>query len=175
VEKTVQKQIYFVPDINAAEAAVATFKELGRSEEDLSVVAHDPDSVAQLPDADQSETSDVVPAMKRGITVGGTAGLVAGLTAMAFPPAGIVVGGAAVALATLGGASFGAFASALVGVSVPNSELAQYQAAIEAGEVMIIADVPDDQDNEIRESIQKRITGIRFVGTLDSMSAVTNL
>jgi len=170
-----QKQLYFVTNINDAEAAVIAFKSLGVSEENLSVIAQDSNSRALLPDAYKSETSDVVPALKRGITIGGTAGLVAGLSAMAFPPAGFVVGGAAVALATLGGASFGAFASSLIGVSVPNSLLNKYQAAIEAGEIMLIADVPDDQDSEIRQDVQRRIAGLRFIGTLESISPVTNV
>ncbi|MDO8340650.1 MAG: hypothetical protein Q7T59_01610, partial [Candidatus Woesebacteria bacterium] len=57
------------------------------------------------------------------------ANMLAGLVALSFPPAGVVITGGALLGTTIGGAGIRAWAAALVGVRVPNSQLKQYEAA----------------------------------------------
>lgn len=51
---------------------------------------------------------------------GGTAGLLVGLTAMAFPPSGIVVGGGLTLLIGLWGAGVGGLLTGMVGAAFPS-------------------------------------------------------
>ena len=65
---------------------------------------------------------------------GGATGLLAGLAAAVIAPAGVAVGGAAMLLGTtVAGVSYGAFVSALVGSSVPNSQLREFEELLEKG------------------------------------------
>src|SRR5690606_25017867 len=70
-----------------------------------------------LPEASLAQRTDLVPALERGVTVGGATGALAGLVAVAAPPAGLVLGGGAVLAMAIAGAGFGAWASTLLGVS----------------------------------------------------------
>jgi len=94
---------------------------------------------ADLPDGGFLE-NDTVPAVKRGATIGGAMGLLAGLGAVTIAP-GIILAGAAVALAATGGASLGALGASIVGASVPNSLLREYTDAMERGELLIVVKV----------------------------------
>ena len=119
-----EKLLFLAPDVDTARDAIATLREHGLGDDDIGVLANEEARVENLPEADVEDDSDVIPAFTRGVAAGGATGLLAGLAALAFPPIGVVAGGAAlVATTTLGGASFGAFAATLVGTSVENSKL----------------------------------------------------
>jgi len=165
-----EKLLFLAPDVDAAQTAVATLRQHGLGDDEIGVLANSETRVDDLPEADVEDDSDVIPAFARGIAAGGATGLVAGLAALAFPPIGVVAGGAAlVATTTLGGASFGAFTAALVGTSVENSQLREYEEAIERGEVLVIADVEDEaRMQEIRHALGQADSSLRFEGTKDA-------
>ncbi len=71
------------------------------------------------------------------------AGLLGGLLAVTFPPAGILLAGEAILLGTtLAGAGFGAVVSALVAGDIPNHELEHFQDRIALGEILLLLDIP---------------------------------
>jgi hypothetical protein len=90
------------------------------------------------------ETNDAGPAMNRGLAVGGTLGLVGGLLAVSFPPAGVVLGGGAVLMGAAAGASFGAFSSGLVGASVPEPLRREFQDELDQGKVLLEVQLHED-------------------------------
>lgn len=148
------KRLYFlVPTVASAEAIVTELKTEGVTEDDIHVLAKQAEALEHLPEASLAQHSDIWAALQRGVAVGGTTGLLAGLAALAFPPAGIVIGGGAVFLSTALGASIGAWAASLIGVSVPNTHLQEYEAAIEQGQILMLVDVPDSRVDPIREII----------------------
>ncbi len=104
---------------------------------------------AHLPEATLMEKSDFIPAIERGVAVGGATGLLAGLVAVTFPPAGLVLGGGALLGITLAGAGFGAWVSGMIGVSVHNSRLQEFEQAVESGEMLMIIDVPKARVDEM--------------------------
>ena len=57
-----------------------------------------------LPQATLAQRSDLLPALARGTGAGGITGVLAGLVAMAFPPAGLTIAGSAVVLMALASA-----------------------------------------------------------------------
>ena len=64
---------------------------------------------------------------------------------VAFPPAGLVVGGAALMTAvTAGSAGFGALAMGLISKDIHSKKLAAFESGIEQGHVLLIVDVPKD-------------------------------
>jgi hypothetical protein len=59
-------------------------------------------------------------------------------------------------VAVLAGALLGAWVASMVGASVPNSKLRQFQREIEAGRVLLMADVPYDAVDDIRAVVTSR-------------------
>lgn len=149
------RRIYFLlPDIEAARDMVQRFRGDGFTDHRLHLVAWHNVEMDGLPEASFAQYSDVVPALKRGTALGGGAGLLAGLAAVAFPPAGIVAGGGAVAAITAAGAGVGGWAASLVGAGMDRQQIAECEAALRRGAVLMLVDVEKDQVKATREKVQ---------------------
>lgn len=139
------KRICFLsPDETHARAAIAALRDAGIPDRHLYVVAGEGVALDGLPDAGPVG-DDFLPAYTRGLALGGVGGLLAGLVVMVFPPAGIVVGGGALTLATLAGASIGGLATGLVGTGFSSTRIEQFKEAIAAGALLILADVEHEE------------------------------
>ncbi len=79
------------------------------------------------------------------MALGGVTGISLGLVAMAFPPAGLVVGGGAILLIGLMGASVGGLLTGMAGAAFPSSRLEKFESEIDAGKILIMVDVPVDR------------------------------
>lgn len=95
-----QKIVFSLPK-DQAEAVVKFLHSSGITNENISVVGHESLQLDDLPDPGEFD-DDVVPAAMRGAGFGGATGLLLGLSAALVGP-GIILGGAALALATAGG------------------------------------------------------------------------
>ena len=162
-----EKLIFLVNDHDDAVAAVDVLHDMGITDESISVIAREGTPLEDLPDAQQEDDSDVVPAFARGAATGGVTGLLAGIGAVVFAPAGIVLGGAAVVAAAVGGASFGAFASGLIGASVPNSQLREYEDAVAAGQYLMIVEVEDERLEPLKARLTESHAHVKLQGTKD--------
>lgn len=150
------KRLCFLsPDVAHTRQVVNDLKDNGIPEKHIYVLAKHGVELEDLPD-EGPEMDDFLPAYERGLAFGGAGGLLAGLVALAFPPSGVVVGGGGVLLVTLFGAGLGGFMSGLAGASIPSSRLTEFQDAIEAGSLLVLADVPKDEveryENLIRQA-----------------------
>ncbi|MCR9186095.1 MAG: general stress protein [Halieaceae bacterium] len=149
-----ERLCFLSPDLNHARQVVNDLKVAGVTDKHIYVLAkHDVD-VEGLPDAGP-DFDDFMPAYKRGLELGGTAGLLVGLAALAFPPSGIVVGGGLVLLVGLWGAGVGGVLTGIVGGSFSNSKLQSFEAAIDEGKLLIMADVPKNDVERFERIIKK--------------------
>ena len=164
------KLVFTAQSVSMCEQIINSLRSLGITDESIGVIASDKTPLPSLPAADLME-NDVIPAVQRGGTVGALTGVVAGL-GMTFAAPGFVIGGAGLALAVLGGASFGALASGLIGTSVPNSHIQEYQEALEQGELLLIADVRNDQEEPIKKSLSQRFPSLKMEGTLPGRAPI---
>ena len=91
------RRIYFLlPDLKTA-GTVTDELLLARIEErHIHVIAREGTELGDLPKASLLQTSDVIPTVERGLAVGGATGILAGVAADTFPPAGVVLGGGAI-------------------------------------------------------------------------------
>ncbi|MEP6605797.1 MAG: DUF1269 domain-containing protein, partial [Nitrosospira sp.] len=96
---------------------------------------------------------------------GGSAGALAGLVAVALPPASTVIAGGILLASTLVGAGVGAWAGSMIGVSTGNSRIKQFEAAIEAGQLLVLADVPTNRVEEIEARIKAHLPQVEIEGT----------
>mgnify|MGYP001814249242 len=121
--------------------------------------------MGDLPEANLLQKSDFIPAMERGLAVGGITGVLAGIAAVTFPPAGLVLGGGAILGTSLAGAGIGAWISGMIGMDVPNSQIEKFEAAIEKGEVLMMIDIPKTRVEEIEALIQQHHPDADMGGT----------
>jgi hypothetical protein len=136
------KRLCFLsPDVEHIRKVVADLKNNGVPEKNIYVVARHDIELEDMPDAGP-EADDFIVGYKRGLGMGGTAGLLAGLTALAFPPAGLAVGGGLVALLTGYGAGVGALLTSLAGAAFPSTRLKEFRDAIDEGQILVMVDVP---------------------------------
>ena len=150
------RRIYFlVPTVAAAKAIVDELLLARIEERHLHVVAREGTPLEDLPEAKLAQSTDLVPALQRGVAAGGLAGLLAGALAVTFPPAGLVLGGGALLGLTAFGAGFGAWMSSMVGVGLPNSRIEQYQQAIEAGQLLLMVDVHRDRVGDVEALVTR--------------------
>jgi hypothetical protein len=149
------RRLYFLlPDVKSAKSIVDELL-LKRVEwRHIHVIAGPGIPLEDLPEAHLAQTSDLLPALARGTAAGGVTGILAGLVAMAFPPAGLTIAGGAVVALTLAGAGFGAWMATMVGVDLPNTRIRKFEEAIASGELLMMVDVPRTRVEEI-EAIVK--------------------
>lgn len=161
------RRIYFlVPDIAIAKRIVDDLLLARIEERHLHVIAKRGTELEDLPEANMMQKSDFVPAVERGLALGGSAGALAGLVAVALPPAAsTVIAGGILLASTLVGAGVGAWAGSMIGVSTGNSRIKQFEAAIEAGQLLVLADVPTNRVEEIEARIKAHLPQVEIEGT----------
>jgi hypothetical protein len=154
-----------VPDIDTANKVVDELLLKRVDDHHIHVVAKEGTPMGDLPEANLLQKSDFIPAMERGLAVGGITGVLAGIAAVTFPPAGLVLGGGAILGTSLAGAGIGAWISGMIGMDVPNSQIEKFEAAIEKGEVLMMIDIPKTRVEEIEALIQQHHPDADMGGT----------
>jgi hypothetical protein len=160
------RRLYFlVPDVGCAKTIVNELLLARVEERHMHLVAKEGTPMEDLPEASFLQKTDFVPALEKGLAVGGATGALAGLAAITFPPAGLVFGGGAILAMALAGAGFGAWAASLIGASTPNSRIRDFEKAIEQGQILMMVDVPKQRVHDIEEAIKQHHPEAHVEGT----------
>jgi hypothetical protein len=137
------RHVFSVPDLATAREAISAARGTGLTTDNLSLIARADIELDSIPDRHKDAATDFMPAALRGAATGGAAGLLAGLAAIAFPPLGVTLAGAA--LLTVGGAAVGTWVSALVGSTVEDPVRRKFEEEIQAGKILVVVDAEDPQ------------------------------
>ena len=160
------RRIYFlVPDIATTKRIVDELLLARIEERHIHVIAKRGTPLEDLPEANLLQKSDFIPAVEHGLALGGSAGILAGLVAIALPATAPVIAGGVLLATTLAGAGVGAWAGGMVGMSVGNTRIKQFEDAIEAGELLVLADVPKDRVDEIEARVKQHLPQAQIEGT----------
>jgi hypothetical protein len=145
-----------VPDIKKIRQFIKTLKKQGIPREAVRFVhPRDHLELNQVLDASVFETSDVFSALIRGSMIGGIAGLIAGILTKDFFFGYLVVDKFSLMIAfSVFGMAFGAWASSLIGVSVVNASLKEFERALDKGQVMIQVDVKQEKERALLDKIK---------------------
>lgn len=158
------KRLCFLsPDIDHARKVISDFKSHGIPEKHIYTLAKYDTTLEGLPDAGP-ESDDFLAAYERGIAFGGVTGLFAGLVALAFPPAGITIGGGFVLLMGLFGAGVSGMLTGIAGAAFSSSRLEEFEGAIEQGQILIMVDVAKEDVEKYEALIQKLDPDIAIEG-----------
>lgn len=158
------KRLCFLsPDTDHARKVVQDLKHDGIKEKNIYAIAGADTPLANLPDGGP-EDDDFLPAFERGVAIGGATGLLAGLAALVFPPAGFVIGGGGVLLIGMMSASMGGLLTGMAGAAYPNSRLKVFEQEINAGKILIMVDVPKDRIDHVNKLIRRLDPEIEIEG-----------
>ncbi len=151
-------RLYFLlPTVETAKDTVADLLLSHVQEKDIHIVAKDHHLLRQheLPEAGLMHERDIVPALEKGVAMGGATGLIAGILAVTIPGAGLALGGGAIIATTVAGAGFGAVMAPMMGISAPNAQLKEFEDAVEQGQLLMLVDVPKERIDEVTDIIVK--------------------
>jgi hypothetical protein len=142
-----------LPTEEDCRSVVDGLRGLGIAEAHLHAVAGLSHELKGLPEANVWQRTELAHGIEWGVGLGGAAGLLGGLLAVAFPPAGVVLGGGALLAGTAAGAGFGAIVTALIGSQEHSHALDAFRRALSEGQVLLLVDVPRSREASVRESI----------------------
>lgn len=144
-----------MPDQASTKALVSELQGAGIPEQHLHVVASLAQDLDGLPEATIWQKTELAHGIEWGIGLGGVAGLLGGVLAVTFPPAGLVLGGGALLAGAVGGAGVGAIVHAMLGSHEHNHELDAYSQAIGEGWLLLMIDAPKDRVEELSDMIRR--------------------
>lgn len=160
------RRLYFLmPDITSTHNLVNELLLSHVEERHIHVIAKEGTPMEDLPEASLLQSSDFIPAIERGLTLGAITGVLCGLVAMAFPPAGFVIGGGAVFACGAAGAGVGGLLSSMVGISLGSSRLKKFEDAINQGKFLMLIDVARTRVDEIEEMVKGHYPDADIQGT----------
>jgi hypothetical protein len=110
-----------------------------------------------LPEANLLQKSDFVPAVQRGILLGGATGIVVGIAGLALRLINPAVAGGLLLAHALAGAGIGSWLGGMVGMNIGNTRLRQFDRAIESSKVLVIADVPPERVDAIHSRVKQHL------------------
>ncbi|MGZ8158681.1 MAG: DUF1269 domain-containing protein [Methylobacter sp.] len=157
------RRIYFlVPNIAITHKIVDELRSEGIEENHIHILAKRDTPLEGLPEAGVSIKTDFLPAIERGVALGGSTGLLAGLVGLRF--AGFAIAGGPLLGIIIAGATIGSLMGGLAGMNSGNSRLKQFEEAIEQGELLVLVDVPRERIETIRKLVTKHHPEADFEG-----------
>ena len=93
------RRLYFlIPTVDSAKNIVDELLLARIEQRHIHIAAADHHALleANLPEAGLLQESDFVPAVERGLAIGGATGIIAGIAAVALPGVGLALGGGAI-------------------------------------------------------------------------------
>jgi uncharacterized membrane protein len=127
-----------------AEKAIHELKNKGFDDNKVSIVARE----------DKEGGTDISGGTVTGGAIGGTAGVLAGLGALAIPGIGPIIAIGPIA-AGLTGAVAGGLVGSLVDLGIPEDRSRFYENKVKEGKVLAVVEADDNQINDIREVYSK--------------------
>jgi len=150
-----RRRLYFLLPTAARARQVVDELLLSRiNDHHIHVMAKEGVPISDLPQANVLQRSDLVHGIEVGFGVGGITGILTGLVAIAFPPEGIALGGWTLLATALAGALIGAWVAGMIGSDIPNSQLREFESAVESGHILMMVDIPRDKVETVTNMIK---------------------
>ncbi len=151
-----RRRLYFLlPDLESARAIERELLLAKVEDQHMHFLAREGINLGTLHVANLLQRSDLLHGMGIGMVVGGATGALAGFLISATE-AGAALGLGSVLILAILGALVGTWASGMIAVSIPNTQLRRFQDALEQGRILLMVDVPPKRVREIREMILSR-------------------
>jgi len=143
-------------DADSATQALNALRDAGLTPEQVSVIARDTRTTQEMAENTDMVAEDAGKGAVVGTVLGGLAGWLVGISALAIPGIGPIVG-AGIVGSTLAGASIGAAAGGLIGAlgsyGVPEEDARQYEESVRQGSVLLTVHANDDMQAQQANAI----------------------
>jgi hypothetical protein len=133
-----KRHIYAFDTSHAARAAIHQLHECDVGDHAITLIADPRLELEEIPRRYRDASTDFVPALGRGATIGAVIGLCAGLIALIVAPPGVGAAASVLVGLVVIGALVGAWGSALVGASVPDQVRRKYADELAAGRILLV-------------------------------------
>jgi hypothetical protein len=152
-----RRRLYFLlPDVESARRTADDLLLARVEDRHMHFLARRGTDLAGLHEAGYLMKSDVLHGAGVGLGLGALCGAALGAMILFYPIEGTAPHPLWFFVAVLVGALLGAWAASMVGASVPNSKLRQFEREIGAGKVLLMVDVPYDAVEDIRQIVRAR-------------------
>jgi len=142
-------------DVDRATRALNALRDAGFTPEQVSVVARDTRVTREMADNTDMVAEDAGKGAVVGTVLGGLAGWLVGISALAIPGIGPIVG-AGIIGATLAGAGIGAAAGGLIALGaygVPEEDARAYEESVRQGSVLLTVHATSDAQAQLANSV----------------------
>lgn len=148
------RRLYFtLPDLNSARTVVNELLLKRIDSRHIHVIAREGSDLGDLPEASLFQKSDFIPAVERGLALGGITGILVGMAITSMPFLEITLSGGVILVGALAGAGVGAWVSSMIGVGLRNSQIHQFEQSINAGNILMMVDVPKVRVEEVEDMV----------------------
>jgi hypothetical protein len=155
---------WLLPDVPSARRVMNELLLARVEHRHMHFMAREGTDLSGLREASALQSSDVVHAARRGLLVGAALGAVMGAVLAMSGDMGDSAKPLLVGTLAAMGALFGAWASSLIGASIPNRRLKRFEAALQRGGLLLMADVPHRRMREITALLQAAHPDAHFEG-----------
>lgn len=151
-----RRRIYWLlPDLASARRTMDDLLLARIDESHIHFAAREGTDMTGLHPANILQTSDVIRAAQLGLVVGAATGALGGVLAVLFfSVSGDAPHWGVAAVLAIVGAPIGAWVASMIGVSVPSRRLGRFEGAIEAGQLLLMVDVPRSRMAEIETLLE---------------------
>lgn len=167
-----RKRIYWLlPDGDAARRTMNELLLARIGEMHIHFAAADGADMRGLHAANVLQTSDLIGSAQMGALIGAGLGAAAGaLAAYVLSETGATPQVLVIAMAAVG-AALGTWMSSLIGSSTPSRRLRRFEDSINAGQYLLMVDVPNGRVAEIEELLERTHPEARFEGVEPNVPA----
>lgn len=169
--RAMNRLCFLFTDIERVRGAVAALHAADIGDSNIQVLARRDIPLTGLPTANIDAT-DAVPALKRGVTVGALLGAAGGALMMGVTEIGASMGAMSILLFALLGAVVSGLATMLAGSALFSSRLEPFHKEIEAGNMLLMADVDDERRSEVERLVHARFPEATYLGVEPPAPAV---
>lgn len=149
-----RKRLYFLlPTFESAKQIVDELLIARIDENHIHVMAKEGVDIGDLPEASIFQTSDIVHGIESGMVIGGISGLGGSIVAITALQLGSMMG-LIVLGCTIFGAIFGIWSAGMIGSSAKNTRLKDFEAAMDDGKILLMADVPVEKVTEVTHKVE---------------------
>jgi hypothetical protein len=152
-----RRRLYFLlPDVESARRTADDLLLARVEDRHMRFLARRGTDLGELHEAGYLIKTDFVHGAGVGLGLGALGGAAIGAMILFYPIEGTQPHPLAFFVAVLVGALLGAWVASMVGASVPNSKLRQFESEIERGKILLMVDVPYDAVDDIKEVVTAR-------------------
>lgn len=161
-----RRRIYWLlPDAGSARRTMDDLLLARIENRHIHFIAREGTDMTGLHEANVLQTSDVIRSAEAGLCIGtATGALLGAVLAVVYPIVGDQPQWGMIGVLAIVGGGFGAWASSMIGVSTPSQRLKRFQPAIDAGQLLLLVDVPRSRVDEIESRLQALHPEARFEG-----------